>query len=330
MDAPAVQYVRTSDGYDIAYAVSGEGTPLVFMPSNFQHVQLAWRYPALSEWLPALAARFKLVQFDTRGAGMSTRGLPDEMDHGFLARDLETVIDKLGLDSMVLLGGPPLIYEALHYVLRHPQKVLAVVAACGPLPKASAQWGPLLEQDWDIFLHSVVPRDRTPDEAREIVDMLKQAFDQHDFAIIARRPAAGHTESLLAKLRIPILILHPRDHALLDESQARWAAQVSGGRLVLIDGDTVFGDVNQGMRAIEAFLADVLPAAKPHLGMTHLSNREQEVLRLLAAGRSNPEIAKALVISSSTVAKHVSSILDKTGTANRAQAAVYARDHGLA
>jgi DNA-binding CsgD family transcriptional regulator len=330
MDAPPVRYVSTSDGYDIAYAVCGEGTPLVFMPANFQHVQLAWRYPALSEWLPALAARFKLVQFDTRGAGMSTRGLPADMDSRFLARDLEAVIDKLGLDSMVLLGGSPLIYEALHYVLRHPEKVLAVVAAGGPLPKAPAQWGPLLEQDWEIFLHSVVPRDRTPDERRIIIDMLKQAFDQHDFAVIARRPAAGEIESLLTRLRTPILVLHPRDHALWDASQAMWAAQLSGGRLVLIDGDTVFGDVNQGISAIEAFLAEVLTSAKPPLGAIQLSDRELDVLRLLAAGRSNPQIAEALVISPSTVAKHVSSILAKTESANRTEAATYAHRHGLA
>jgi hypothetical protein len=58
MEAPPVQYAKTSDGFDIAYAVSGEGRPLVFMPGNFDHVQLAWRYPGLDVWLQALSARF--------------------------------------------------------------------------------------------------------------------------------------------------------------------------------------------------------------------------------------------------------------------------------
>jgi DNA-binding NarL/FixJ family response regulator len=61
-----------------------------------------------------------------------------------------------------------------------------------------------------------------------------------------------------------------------------------------------------------------------------LSAREAEVLRLLVAGKSNQQIAGELVISPSTVAKHVSSILGKTGSANRAQAAVYAKEHGMA
>ena len=60
-----------------------------------------------------------------------------------------------------------------------------------------------------------------------------------------------------------------------------------------------------------------------------LSSRELQVLRLLAAGRSNSQIAEALVISPSTVAKHVSSILTRTESANRVEAATYAHRHGL-
>ncbi len=62
----------------------------------------------------------------------------------------------------------------------------------------------------------------------------------------------------------------------------------------------------------------------------HLSEREVEVLRLIAVGKSNPEIALALVLSINTVERHVTHILQKTGAANRTEAAVYAQRHGLA
>jgi DNA-binding NarL/FixJ family response regulator len=62
----------------------------------------------------------------------------------------------------------------------------------------------------------------------------------------------------------------------------------------------------------------------------HLSEREVEVLRLVAAGRSNPRIAQELVLSINTVERHVTHILQKTGAANRAEAAAYATRHGLA
>ncbi|HEV8165775.1 MAG TPA: LuxR C-terminal-related transcriptional regulator, partial [Actinomycetota bacterium] len=61
-----------------------------------------------------------------------------------------------------------------------------------------------------------------------------------------------------------------------------------------------------------------------------LSSREVEVLRLIAAGRSNRAIAQALFISPNTVLRHVSHIFAKTGVANRAEAAAYATRHGLA
>ena len=60
-----------------------------------------------------------------------------------------------------------------------------------------------------------------------------------------------------------------------------------------------------------------------------LSPREREVLALLVAGKTNPEIAEMLVISLPTVSSHVSHILSKLGVANRAEAASVAVKHNL-
>jgi DNA-binding NarL/FixJ family response regulator len=96
-------------------------------------------------------------------------------------------------------------------------------------------------------------------------------------------------------------------------------------------------DPSEGLAALDAFLQDLatssdgakfVPSPLPATGS--LSVRELEVLRLLAAGRSNQQIADELVISLNTVRRHVSNIFDKTGAANRAQATAYAKDHGLA
>jgi len=61
-----------------------------------------------------------------------------------------------------------------------------------------------------------------------------------------------------------------------------------------------------------------------------LSERELEVLRLVAEGRTNREIAGALVLSEKTVARHVTSIFTKLGVENRSSAAAYAHRNGLA
>ena len=60
-----------------------------------------------------------------------------------------------------------------------------------------------------------------------------------------------------------------------------------------------------------------------------LSERERQVLQLLAQGRSNQEIAQTLVIALDTVKRHVSNIFAKLGVTNRVQAAKQARDFGL-
>jgi DNA-binding CsgD family transcriptional regulator len=70
------------------------------------------------------------------------------------------------------------------------------------------------------------------------------------------------------------------------------------------------------------------PAARAH--PAGMSNREVEVLRLVAAGKSNRQIAAELGISEKTVINHLTSIFNKTTTDNRAAATAFAIHHGLA
>ena len=60
-----------------------------------------------------------------------------------------------------------------------------------------------------------------------------------------------------------------------------------------------------------------------------ITQRELEVLRLIASGSSNPMIAEKLVISVNTVERHVSNILSKSRSANRAEVVAYAARNGL-
>lgn len=62
---------------------------------------------------------------------------------------------------------------------------------------------------------------------------------------------------------------------------------------------------------------------------TKLSSREHEILKLIVAGHSNPDIATMLYLSQSTVKTHVRGILNKLGVNHRVQAAVVALQMGL-
>ncbi|MUN07949.1 response regulator [Agromyces luteolus] len=92
-------------------------------------------------------------------------------------------------------------------------------------------------------------------------------------------------------------------------------------------GELVFGAAI-ARRVAEFFAAG--PASAPAAEVfPQLTAREREILELLAAGRSNPQIAQALFLSPKTVRNNVSNIFAKLQVADRAEAIVRARDAGL-
>ncbi|BCJ35274.1 DNA-binding response regulator [Actinocatenispora thailandica] len=87
---------------------------------------------------------------------------------------------------------------------------------------------------------------------------------------------------------------------------------------------------------VQRRLLELLPAHQPARPVPTgpapdgLTDREAQVLSLIAAGLSNTEIAQALVVSEATVKTHVNHVFAKTGVRDRAQAVAYAYRHGLA
>ena len=88
-------------------------------------------------------------------------------------------------------------------------------------------------------------------------------------------------------------------------------------------------DASVQQRLLSAAAKALRPSPPPdHDAETTLSPRESEVLRLIAAGQSNREIARTLFVSEATIKTHVNRIFAKTGSRNRAHAIHYAHAHG--
>jgi LuxR family maltose regulon positive regulatory protein len=88
--------------------------------------------------------------------------------------------------------------------------------------------------------------------------------------------------------------------------------------------------VNRVVRAFGSTLREAAAVADAADGqLDPLTNRELEVLRFIAAGKRNSDIAQELVVTLETVKKHVSNILSKLGASSRTQAVALARELGL-
>lgn len=103
-------------------------------------------------------------------------------------------------------------------------------------------------------------------------------------------------------------------------------------RLLMAQAYTELGDADGAAReeaAAQACFDKLGVLAPPVTAAAGLTARELEVVRLLASGMSNREIAEALFLSPKTVARHLSNIFAKTGATSRAAATAFAYDHGL-
>lgn len=334
MEAPPVRYVTTSDGYNIAHAVSGEGRPFVFMPQPISHLEVYWREDTwVRPWLDGLASRFSLIQYDGRGQGMSTRGLSPDFSLANLELDLEAVVDGLAVQQFILMAVHSSGHVAIRYAARHSERVEALVLiSCG---LTLTEWypallQPLAEQDWDAYLRAQAGLTQASDLTASIRRQ-KDSVTQSDWLLLLRASQTSNVADELPHLRAPVLVLHPRDSLNLPQSESlKLAAAMPGAQIALIDGATPLGSPVQGLRTIDEFLAG-LPAREASLfGRTAglrsfgLSQRQVEVLRLIAQGKTNREIAEALVLSERTVQRHVADLYAKLDVRNRAEATAYA------
>lgn len=113
---------------------------------------------------------------------------------------------------------------------------------------------------------------------------------------------------------------------------------VKAGAIGYLLKDTQADELRRAIKAAAAGQVQLSPQAAarlvrevrvPESGATGLTERETDVLKLLARGKANKEIASELSIGEKTVKTHVSAILGKLGVQSRTQAALYAAQQGL-
>ena len=338
MEAPPAQYVRTKDGYDLAYCDVGTGRPVMLLPSRLNSMAYTWYRWA--PWFAPLREDNRFVSFDARGQGLSTRGLREDVAIEDYVSDLALVLDHLKLPEAILVAHGFGGHVAVRYAVQHPERVsaLALVSVTVNMEAWNMSlWTGVAGENWDLFLRSLVPRSLPQEALEERLARMKECETHSDYVRAHQAELTAPTiEHLLGSVQAPTLVLHPKDYIMIPVSEGtRLAGGIPGARLVMIPGaaDELFGGASELAAALRGFLSEMGPEIgvprKEAFEARRLSPRETEVLGLIAAGRSNQQIADHLVLSLRTVERHITNLYAKIGARRKADATAYALRNGL-
>jgi len=333
------------DGRRIAYATVGDG-PLLVMPSWWvSHLVEDWGDAGFREFVEALARRYRVARYDRLGTGLSDRERPaDTLTLDYEVALLEAVVDELAPNSLSLLGMSCGACASAVYAVRHPELVDRVVLygayangrALGPAD-ALAAMVELVRSAWGLgsqMLVDVFNPNAPAAKRRAMAAYQRAAATPETAAELLRLVFDYDVRDALSAMGVPTLVVHrDRDRAIPVRAGQEVAGLVAGADFVTIPGDAHLpwhGDVADSVGAVAAFLGVQEPAREaPPVGVGELSEREREVLRLVAEGLSDSDIAERLVLSPHTVHRHVANIRRKLGLRSRSAAAAAAVRAGL-
>jgi class 3 adenylate cyclase len=278
VQAPRTRYAKCGE-LDIAYQVLGDGpVDLVVPPGPFVAFDSIDAEPALYRFHRRLASFARLIRFDQRGMGASSRtSSPEIIGPEFWAEDAIAVMDAAGSDQATIFGSGWSAMTALVLAADYPARVRNLVIVngaaraiwapdypIGAKVSAGEQWGTValdpdaVDQGFDVlraFAPSVADdenfrrwwdvagnRAQSPSEARAAVEVIGRADLRY----------------ALARITAPTLVLHRKDAVMIPVEHARYIAErIVGSRYLELPGaDTLHwtGDAAAILDEIEEFV----------------------------------------------------------------------------
>ena len=121
-----VHFTNSFDGTRIAFAVSGNGPPLVKTATFMSHLEYDWESPVWRHWLEEFTREHTLIRYDERGNGLSDWDVEDVSFEAWV-RDLERVVDAVGVRQFTLFANSQGGTVAVAYAVRNPEKVSRLI-----------------------------------------------------------------------------------------------------------------------------------------------------------------------------------------------------------
>jgi pimeloyl-ACP methyl ester carboxylesterase len=247
------RFCTTPDNVRIAYAITGKGPPLVKAANYLSHLEFDWQSPVWRHFLDALSTDSTLIRYDERGCGLSDWD-PQEFSFDAWVRDLESVVDAVGVDRFPLLGISQGGAVAIEYAVRHPEKVTQLILfggyARGWGKRGSAQtieerqatmtlikhgWGrddPGIRQ----YFTSVFIPDGTMEQMRWFNDLQRVSCSPENAVRFQKEFGTVDVSMDLPKVKAPTLVIHSRGDLSVPFEEGRLvAAGIPNSRLVTLE-----------------------------------------------------------------------------------------------
>ena len=347
---PDTHFVASGDVH-IAYQLLGSGEQTLFFVNGFlSHLDICWEEPGLTDFFTRLAKDRQIVLFDKRGVGLSDRvGYPPTLENTL--DDILMVLDDIDCQQVTILGvseGGP---AAALFAATYPERCESLILY-GAMPKwvrdfdypwaltriQYNRWLEAMIENWgspfalpffapskaddpvfQLWWAKMMRLAATPGSVRDILGVMRE---------IDIRPVLPH-------IHTRTLVLHRTQDQAVRIQGARWmASQLPNATFVELPGNDHWwwlGDVDELITAMLNFLQGnfVAEGATRDILLEPLTPRELDVLRLLATGYTNQQIADELVLSLGTIKSYTNKVYEKLGVRNRTEAVIQGRKLGL-
>jgi pimeloyl-ACP methyl ester carboxylesterase/DNA-binding CsgD family transcriptional regulator len=342
-----IRFTTNADGVQLAMASYGRGRPIVRAAMWLTHIERDLDSSPQRQWIEELSRSHTFVTYDARGCGLSSRN-PADISLDAWVSDLETVVDALRLETFPLIGFSQGAAVATAYAAKHPERVSRLVlfgafvtsyfTTRNPDPKIAEEAEmliKLMELGWGqnspafrrVFVAKFIP-DATAEQQREFDEYQRLTVTPDVAARAFRAMCHINVKEDARSVKCPTLVFHSRGDQIINFEQGRKvAALIPGARFVPVDSEnhipyqteTCWPAIAQELRV---FLGEQGVPAR-------LTGRQLEVLRQVAAGQTDKQIARELNLSPRTVEMHVAGAMKSLGCATRAEAVHGAVTQGL-
>jgi len=251
VDAPKIQFCKTTDGAGVAYSVTGTGPILLRVLGWFTHLEMEWEWPAMRLIWKHLAESFTVVRYDGRGIGLSD---PWERDFTEATRqlDIDAVLNAVGATKAVLLGISEGGWSAATYALQRPDRISHLIVYGGYSrggrvlpeydPELSAAFRTMLRKGWgkdtplfrQIFTMNYFGADADPGLVAHFNQLQRASADPETaFRFMSSYAERGDGAEFLRKIQVPTLVAHCKDDKVVPFEEGRRVASLIPGAELL-------------------------------------------------------------------------------------------------